>query len=101
VDEPLRVERTGDRELTLVGALDLASASRLEEALRPLVGTEGDIRIHLGAVPFLDSTGIKVLVSAAQQLQGRGALELTGAVGSVRGVLDFAGLVHMPNVRYG
>lgn len=58
--------------ITLDGALDIASAPALRRALSrvPLDSTE--VRVDLGGVTFLDSTGLSVLLSLANRAEEHG-----------------------------
>ena len=60
-------EREGDiHVLSLTGEIDLANAGHLEAELRRVEETDaGVILVDLGGISFIDSTGIKVLISAA------------------------------------
>jgi anti-anti-sigma factor len=54
----------GGRRLTLRGELDLATAGRLEETLSE-VGTP--VVLDLKGLTFMDSTGVRVLLEAAER----------------------------------
>lgn len=52
-------------EVTLSGELDIATADQLTEALAGVQPAAGDqLFIDLSAVSFMDSTGLRVLISA-------------------------------------
>ncbi len=76
--------------IRVVGEIDLASAAtvrtRVDEAVEA-----GAARIvfDLGAVDFIDSSGLAVLVSA---LRRTGAVALRNPAGNVRRVVEIAGL---------
>jgi anti-anti-sigma factor len=67
----LRSEREGDAQLIeLIGELDLDGAPRLEEELRRVEASDVEsIVIDLGQLEFIDSTGIRLLVMAADRCQ--------------------------------
>ena len=56
--------------LKVTGELDLATAPRLEERLRQLRGENRPVRVDLSELEFMDSTGLHVLIDAANR--GRG-----------------------------
>lgn len=59
--------------LRLVGDVDVSSAGRLRDALARLItDTSGKVLVDLTDVPFLDSTGIGVLVARLKQQRGNG-----------------------------
>ncbi|MGR6317689.1 STAS domain-containing protein [Micromonospora soli] len=62
--------------LTPAGDLDMAGAPRFDRALDALVDRPGllEIVVDLGAVTFLDSTGVAALLRGAAEAVGRGAV---------------------------
>lgn len=92
--EALRLERVGG-QVTVRGAVDLASAPRLREVLAEAESTGGALRVDLRGVDYLDSAGIAVLYEFA----GSG-LELRVAPGSiVARALQIGGLAEAATVR--
>jgi anti-anti-sigma factor len=65
----LHSERDGDTHVVaLLGELDIAGAPSLEEELlRVETGDAPSIIIDLGELEFIDSTGIRLLVMAAER----------------------------------
>jgi anti-anti-sigma factor len=65
----LRSERDGDTHvIALLGELDVGGAQSLErELLRVEAGDAPAIVIDLGKLEFIDSTGIRLLVMAAER----------------------------------
>jgi len=73
----VRSEREGDAQIIeLIGELDLDGAPRLEEALREAeAGDATSIVVDLGSLEFIDSTGLRLLVIAAERsTEGRFSL---------------------------
>ena len=67
---------------SLAGQLDAALAE-----------TSGDVTVDLSGVPFLDSSGIAVLVAAAKKLRDRGSeLVVQAPAAPVRKVLEITGV---------
>jgi anti-anti-sigma factor len=80
----------GATVVVVSGELDLASAPKLRSALADATGS---VRVDLGAVTFLDSSAISVLVEAQQRLDAAGGgLVLHSLAGQTRHVLEIAGL---------
>jgi anti-sigma B factor antagonist len=91
-DFGIDVDTAGEATVVVVtGELDLATAPKLRAALADLSGA---VRLDLGAVTFLDSSAISVLVEAHQRLaeSGNGGLVLHSLAGQTRRVLEIAGL---------
>jgi anti-sigma B factor antagonist len=61
-----RDERFG-RRLTLRGELDLGTAGQLESAL---AAAQGPVLLDLRKLTFMDSTGVRVLLEAAERATG-------------------------------
>ena len=80
--------------LALTGELDPATAPVLADAIASLetAGVD-DVVIDLAGVTFLDSSGVRVLVSAREQLRASGAtLTLRAPSPNIRRVLEITGL---------
>jgi stage II sporulation protein AA (anti-sigma F factor antagonist) len=65
----------GVLEVALHGEIDYTNAARVNEAVRAAVGQAAPlvVRVDLGAVTFLDSSGIGVLVNALKTAQAADA----------------------------
>jgi anti-anti-sigma factor len=89
-----RVENGADCVLTVRGDIDLASASDFETSLRTaLDGSPSSITIDLAGLTFIDSSGLRVLVSLTKEAESRGAtIELRNVPRHAQRVLDITGL---------
>jgi anti-anti-sigma factor len=87
-------ERGAECVLTVRGDIDLASASDFETSLRTaLDGSPSSITIDLAALTFIDSSGLRVLVSLSKDAQARGTtLGLRNIPRHAQRVLDITGL---------
>jgi anti-sigma B factor antagonist len=94
-----RIEVTAERDrdsgtLRVSGEVDLISAPTLEQAIRELI--DGGVRaltVDLSGVRFMDSTGLRVLMSCYKRLaEVGGELTLGSPTDAVRRVLDVSGL---------
>ena len=92
----LRIEGTTEA-LRLEGEIDLAVADQLAEALSTSIAG-GTTAVDVSGVTFIDSTGLKVLLSAANALDGQGPLVLLRPSSAVRRVLDIALLGGVPTL---
>lgn len=91
----VEVSHEGDTVvITVSGELDLATAPKLREACSAAAHSSAEtVRIDLGGLTFLDSSGISVLVETQRGLEERGAtLVLHHMSDRTRRVLDVAGL---------
>jgi anti-sigma B factor antagonist len=97
VTNRIELDSDTDRDagtLRVSGEIDLISAPRLEQAIRELI--DGGVRgltIDLAGVRFMDSTGLRVLMSCYKRLaEVDGTLVLSAVSEAVRRVIDVSGL---------
>ena len=84
--------------LRLSGDLDPHTAPQLTEAIEALLAeaAPGTVRIDLGGVSFIDSSGLRTLVAARESLAERGAaLALVDPTPNARRLLEVTGLTPM------
>jgi anti-sigma B factor antagonist len=79
--------------VTATGELDMTSAPTLIESLRDAIRAYAPSRVDLdlSGVPFMDSTGIQVLVAAQADVDGD--LRITGTSPAVHRLLQMTGLL--------
>lgn len=91
------VEQTGPSawRVTVAGELDAASAPALAALIDPLVAKDvPSVVINLAEVTFMDSSGLRTLVRAANEAKASGgSLVLARASGAVIRLLEVTGLV--------
>ncbi len=88
----LRID-TVDAGLVVSGVVDAHTAPQLAEALAAVADAER-IVLDLGAVDFIDSSGLRVLVDGHQRYASTGAtLVLSPVSEAVTRLLELAGLV--------
>ncbi len=90
----VRSEREGEAHIIeLIGELDLDGAPRLEEELRDAeAGDATSIVVDLGQLEFIDSTGLRLLVMAADRSQD-GRFSLLRGPQQVHRVFEITDLV--------
>ena len=78
----------------VAGGLDLASAPELRHCLTALAGMGArDVVLDLGAVTFMDSAGLAVLVHGLRRLRQQGGeLSLAAVPACVQTIVALAGL---------
>jgi anti-anti-sigma factor len=68
--EPFRITQSlredGTAVLTVYGDVDLATAGELEAALDARATHRSAVVLHLGAVAFMDSSGLRVIIDATR-----------------------------------
>jgi anti-sigma B factor antagonist len=91
----LRSERDGEMHvIELVGELDLDGAPRLEAELRRVEATDVvSIVVDLSALEFIDSTGIRLLLMAAERCNDSARMTLLKGPRQVHRVFEITDLV--------
>jgi anti-anti-sigma factor len=91
----LRSERQGDSHvIALVGELDLDGAPRLEEELLRVEATDATtIVVDLGQLEFIDSTGLRLLLMAAERSQPDARVTILRGPKQVHRVFELTNLV--------
>ena len=84
----------------LSGELDLLAYDEAAAALAPLFEADGDVRLDVSDLSFVDSSGIRLFVRLQHALEGRGTVQITGAQPHVERVLLIAGLPEL-GIRVG
>jgi anti-anti-sigma factor len=96
----LQVEKVEDpRGFRLVGELDASNVGVLSDALSREIGKGGDLTLDLGGLAFMDSSGIQVLIKAAQGLAPDSRLVLRSPGDLVRRILSLVPMDKMANVE--
>jgi anti-anti-sigma factor len=95
MDDEQSRDASGAVALAVHGEVDLASAPKLEEELDRIIdGGARLVVVKLENVTFIDSTGLRVIITAADRLEGlEGQLFVDGASAAVAKVLEMTGLI--------
>jgi anti-anti-sigma factor len=80
--------------VTVRGEVDLATAPELETAVnQAFEAADGSVLLDLGAMSFIDSSGLRVLVALSNDARARGAtLTLRNVPRHAERILDLTGL---------
>src|SRR3954447_7590074 len=79
--------------VALRGELDMLTCPQLTKCLEALGEAGANVRLDLSGLSFMDSTGVRVLYSAAKHARDRGpALEVVPPVGEPMRVLEITGV---------
>ncbi|MFK8023397.1 MAG: STAS domain-containing protein [Ilumatobacter sp.] len=89
---------TSSDELVVSGELDAHTCGGLVDALEPLPG-EGDIRLEVSGVGFMDSSGLRALIGAHQSAEAAGRkLLIVRPTKAVARIIEISGLDDHLNV---
>ena len=84
-----RLEGREAASVRVSGEVDLATAGRLDEALREALGYARLVMLDLRRMSFMDSTGLRVILdTAARASTNRAHIVLTGASAQVERLID-------------
>ena len=89
--------------LDLAGEIDAHTTPRLDEALQSMLGTDGEqIRLGMAGVTFMDSSGLRVILSATTQARSQGGdVVLVAPNHAVSRLIEISGLSHHLTVDVG
>ncbi len=97
-----------ETETTASGLVVRVARSRLDasvavefkaKALQAVEGATPPVRIDLGEVEFIDSSGLGALVGVLKHCGGAGSVELVGLTGPVRKVFDLTRMTAVFRIR--
>ena len=77
----------------------MACADTLREAIAPSLERGGTVIVDLTNLHFMDSSGVRVLLEAAKQLDGRGCLFLHGVHDPVARILELIRVSAIENIH--
>ncbi|WP_100372181.1 STAS domain-containing protein [Bacillus sp. FJAT-45037] len=91
------INREDDRiKIKIVGDLDIESTELFEEELLPIMVAERSVVLNLKEVPFIDSSGIGILINSIQTLN---ELKIHFLISEVRKeVMDILELLQVPDI---
>jgi len=92
----LRSEREGDTHVVeLLGELDIAGAPRLEQEFHDVeAGDAGSIVVDLRGLEFIDSTGIRLLLMAADRCASDQRMTILRGPKQIHRVFEITDLVN-------
>ena len=76
---------------TLEGRLDTITAPDLEAKINEVVGDASKLILDLGSLEYISSAGLRVLLGAAQAMDGKGDMVVCNLTQSVRDVFELTG----------
>lgn len=96
----LEVQPLGDlRSFRVSGELDLATVDILVERVGPVAAAAAaDLRLEVGGLTFIDSTGLHALMRLARAVPSPHRLVLVDVTAPVRRLLDLTGLGGAPEI---
>jgi anti-sigma B factor antagonist len=90
--------RTSPPVLHVKGEIDLATADQLRAALHDAMAADPSVILDMEGVTFIDASGLRVVLNAANSLNGGRRLTLTNARLAAR-LLALVGLSDLPSIE--
>ena len=94
-DQTLDITTSTERGRTIArvsGEIDAATCDSLSDALNEAIEGDGDVELDVSGVTFIDSSGLRALVIAQQQLGDHRHFVVRGADPRFRRLLRITGL---------
>ena len=92
----LKISVTNDgREYTflLEGKLDTATSPSFEEKINEVAGGADKLILDFGSLTYISSAGLRVLLGATQQMEGKGKVVIRNLTQAVQEVLEITGFI--------
>ena len=85
--------------LAVAGRLDTITSPSLEAKINEAVGDASKLILDLGSLDYISSAGLRVLLGAAQAMDGKGDMIVRNLNQSVREVFDLTGFSNLFNIE--
>ena len=94
------LNKEGDTFTFIVeGRLDTLTSPRLEGEINNVVGEAKKLVLDLAKLDYISSAGLRVLLGAAQQMDGKGEMVLIHVSEAIREIFDVTGFIQVFNIE--
>ena len=94
------VNKDGDTYTVLVdGRLDTLTSPQLDEEINKIIGGAKKLIFDLDKLAYISSAGLRVLLGAAQQMDGKGEMVLIHVSEAIREIFDVTGFIQIFNIE--
>ena len=94
------VNKDGDTYTVLVeGRLDTLTSPQLDEEINKIIGGAKKLIFDLDKLAYISSAGLRVLLGAAQQMDGKGEMVLIHVSEAIREIFDVTGFIQVFNIE--
>ena len=94
------VNKDGDTYTVLVdGRLDTLTSPQLDEEINKIIGGAKKLIFDLDKLAYISSAGLRVLLGAAQQVDGKGEMVLVHVSEAVHEIFDVTGFIQVFNIE--
>ena len=81
------------------GRLDTLTSPELDARINKVVANAKKLVLDLGKLEYVSSAGLRVLLGAAQQMDGKGEMVLVHVSENVREIFDVTGFIEVFNIQ--
>lgn len=81
------------------GRLDTLTSPQLEEEINKVINDAKKLVFDLKKLSYISSAGLRVLLGAAQQMEGKGEMVLIHVSEAVREIFDLTGFIEVFNIE--
>ena len=94
------VNKDGDTYTVLVdGRLDTLTSPQLDEEINKIIEGAKKLIFDLDKLAYISSAGLRVLLGAAQQMDGKGEMTLIHVSEAIREIFDVTGFIQIFNIE--
>ncbi len=94
------VNKDGDTYTVLVdGRLDTLTSPQLDEEINKIIEGAKKLIFDLDKLAYISSAGLRVLLGAAQQMDGKGEMVLIHVSEAIREIFDVTGFIQIFNIE--
>jgi anti-anti-sigma factor len=84
--------------LRVKGEIDLATAEQFRASIGEALSEHSPVVVDMADVTFIDASGLRVILQAAESANGHGPLKITNAA-RVKRLFDLVGLTEVPSLQ--
>ena len=94
------LNKEGDAYTVLVeGRLDTLTSPQLDEEINKIIEGAKKLIFDLDKLAYISSAGLRVLLGAAQQMDGKGEMTLIHVSEAIREIFDVTGFIQIFNIE--
>ena len=98
----MTIERTVNGTLVtlkIVGRLDTSTAPALETVIDGFAADVKDLILDCGALEYVSSAGLRVILKAQKQMNARGSMKLIGVNETIMEIFDITGFADILTIE--
>ena len=92
------LERGPTAVLRVKGEIDLATAEQFRASMEEAIARHSPVLVDMADVTFIDASGLRVILQAAESANGHGPLRLTHAA-RVKRLFELVGLTEVQSLE--